>query len=71
MDLDAGRQRFTGGGEEGRPVHGVEAEDPLADDVHPLVRLQPPPPVVGAARLTEAQRTEVVGERVEPDVDHL
>ncbi len=62
---------LAGRGEEGGPVDGVEAQDALADDVDPSVGLEPPAPVLRAVDGAEPEGADVVGEGVEPDVDHL
>src|SRR5262245_11968120 len=48
----------------------MEADDALADHVPTFVALAPPV-VVRSFSVAEAERRDVVGERVEPDVDHL
>ena len=59
--LDAGRQQHR------RPVHAVLADDVLADQV-----VVDRPPLLEALRIgAEADRGEVVGQRVEPHVRHV
>lgn len=70
MNEDRRRQLLPGREEDRRPVDRVEPDDPLADHVQPLVALAPPVAVVLAAGVTP-ERGDVVGERIEPDVDHL
>ena len=66
------REREARGEQEGRPVDGVEAEDVLADQVDAASRrVLPELPVEPVVPGAEAERRDVVGERVEPDVDDL
>ena len=63
-------QRLAQRHQEDRPVDGVEADDVLADQVHVrrpelLVML-----VVVAVRVVAAEG-DIVGQRVQPDVDHM
>ena len=64
------RKRLAQRHQEDGPVNGVEADDVLADDVHvrrPELFVQVP---AFAVRLI-AQRGDVVGQRVQPHVDHV
>ena len=70
-----GRQRLAGREQHGRPVDGVEAQDALADDVHPTSAA---PRASSAGRRASPlrmraviERGDVVGQRVDPDVHHL
>ncbi len=67
MHVDVGRRRLAGGEQHGGPVHAVEPEDVLADEV---VDVGPP---VGEARPVGAvaDRRGVVDERVVPDVEDV
>ena len=51
-----------------RPVDGVEADDVLADEMH--VR-RPPAPEGFVVAAPEAERRDVVRQRIEPDVDDV
>ena len=62
MHDEVGRQRQPRGQQHRRPVHGVETQHSLAQQVNPAFR--------GAPGLF-AGRGDVVAERVPPDVDHL
>ena len=68
MAEDLFRQRQPGGHEEGRPVDAVEAEDVLADEVDARRPELVVPRLVIAA---ETERRDVVGQGVEPDIDHV
>ena len=64
------RQRLAERHQEDRPVDGMEADDILADQVHvrgpeTLVML-----VMVAVRIVAAEG-DIVGQRVQPDVDHV
>ncbi len=72
MRPDGRRQRQAGREQERRPEHGVEAQDVLADEVDALgARVVPEPAVVRVVGRAEAEGGDVVGERVEPDVDDV
>ena len=59
-------QGQLGAHQEAGPEHGVEPQDVLADDVHGLR------PELGVALAVEAaEAADVVGQGVEPDVDHV
>lgn len=49
----------------------MKAHDALADDVHAFSGIEPPSAVVLAVLAAVAQRGDVVGQGVPPDVDHL
>ena len=70
MHEDRRRQRFARGKKDRGPVDRVEADDPLADHMQPLVALAPPL-AKSLALVGVVERGDVVRERVEPDVDHL
>ncbi len=67
------RQRQAGREEERRPEHRVEAQDVLADEVNALGPFgwSQNSAVVRVVRGAEAERGDVVRERVEPDVDDV
>ena len=57
-----------GGEQEGRPEDRMEAQDVLADDMH----VRRPEGAVGlGSGVGVAERGHVVGQRVQPDVDHV
>src|SRR5215469_2358046 len=68
---DLSWQRFPSRQQDGGPVHGVEAQDALADDVYAPVGVGPPAFVVGGVAGAIVQRSDVVPERIPPDVYHL
>ncbi len=73
VGVDARRHRHAGRLEHGRPVQAVEADDLLAHQVQPLVGPLPVGLVGLAARplRAEAQRGDVVGQRVHPHVEDV
>ena len=70
MHDDRRRWRSAGREQHRRPGDRVEAHDVLSDDVDPLARLEPVPPVEVVVR-TVSEGRDVVRERVVPDVHHL
>ena len=67
VGIDALRQRDARRHQERRPVHRVEADDVLADDV----RVRRPVAPVGVALVRIADARNVVGQRVDPDIHHV
>ncbi len=67
---DARGHGKAGGVQHGRPDDAVEADDLLAHEVHPLVRLLPELHVLGGV-IREAEGGDVVGQRVHPHVEDV
>src|SRR5262245_28820947 len=73
VHADLGRQRQSGGEQQRRPVHRMEPQYALADQVYPTVGTDPPPfqDRASPALAGVAQTRHVVAESVPPDVDDL
>ena len=68
MGEHAPGRRQAGGEQKGRPVDRMKAQDVFADDVHVG---RPERAVVRGVGVGVAERGHVVGQRIQPDVDHV
>src|SRR6478609_774217 len=69
--LDRAGQRQAGAEQDGRPIHGMKAQNALADQVFARAARRLPVARKVAVRRWESERREVARERVEPNVNHL